>query len=259
MKLSLVLPVYNRYGYMRRVLHSLARQTLPPDEVLVVDDGSTDGDVRELFDGFPTLNVRGFRLERGEGYRNSSRPYNVGIRQATGDVVVYCAAELVHFPTNFEIIRQEFEKDANIFLIGGSVFFQYEKCVIPEAVWAAPEQVLSLPYDTWHKDYYATDESLMLIYDADAAVHAVRRRWLEMVRGFDEELGTAWGHNDQEMRRRMTTLLGLPEVRRPDVMTIHPWHARPPAENMARSDAERAAAEQLGLVVNLNREWGALE
>jgi hypothetical protein len=42
---SVVIPNYNRADALSDTLESLARQTLPPDsfEVLVVDDGSTDG------------------------------------------------------------------------------------------------------------------------------------------------------------------------------------------------------------------------
>ena len=40
--LTLVVPVYNVAPYLPACLDSLAAQTLPPDEIIIVDDGSTD-------------------------------------------------------------------------------------------------------------------------------------------------------------------------------------------------------------------------
>lgn len=40
---SVVIPTYNRLGYLMEALESVFRQSRPPDEVIVVDDGSTDG------------------------------------------------------------------------------------------------------------------------------------------------------------------------------------------------------------------------
>jgi glycosyltransferase involved in cell wall biosynthesis len=40
--LGVIIPTYNRSGYLRQAIESVLSQTRPPDEVLVVDDGSTD-------------------------------------------------------------------------------------------------------------------------------------------------------------------------------------------------------------------------
>jgi glycosyltransferase involved in cell wall biosynthesis len=40
--LSVVIPVFNREGYLRETLDSALAQTRPADEIIVIDDGSTD-------------------------------------------------------------------------------------------------------------------------------------------------------------------------------------------------------------------------
>ena len=52
MRLSLVIPAYNAEAFLRRCLASCLTQDLPADayEIIVVDDGSTDG-TRAVADG----------------------------------------------------------------------------------------------------------------------------------------------------------------------------------------------------------------
>ena len=41
-RISIIIPTYNRAGTIERALDSIFNQTLVPDEIIVVDDGSTD-------------------------------------------------------------------------------------------------------------------------------------------------------------------------------------------------------------------------
>ena len=60
-RVAVVLATYNGEAYVSEQLESIARQTVPPDVVLVSDDGSTDSTVqlaREFMDRHPELLVR---------------------------------------------------------------------------------------------------------------------------------------------------------------------------------------------------------
>ena len=49
-KVSIIIPAYNVYPYIRQSVESTLRQTVANIEVLVIDDGSTDGTVEQLVD-----------------------------------------------------------------------------------------------------------------------------------------------------------------------------------------------------------------
>ena len=75
---SVVIPTFNRTSVISRALESVFLQTRAPDEILVVDDGSTDDTAEHVRAEFP-----GVRLIEQEN-RGVSAARNAGIRAATG-------------------------------------------------------------------------------------------------------------------------------------------------------------------------------
>ena len=81
MRLSLIVPMYNVEAYLPRCLDSIANQTLKDMEVLLVDDGATDGTskiAQEYAERYS--NFRYFRKENGglSDARNYAIPYAKG-------------------------------------------------------------------------------------------------------------------------------------------------------------------------------------
>jgi glycosyltransferase involved in cell wall biosynthesis len=83
-RISVVLPVYNRARYVGEAIASVLGQILPPDELIVVDDGSTDDSVAvvERHAG-PGVRI----LRRTNGGIGAAR--NSGLRAATGDLIAF--------------------------------------------------------------------------------------------------------------------------------------------------------------------------
>ncbi len=77
---SVVIPTWNRQDLVRDCLASLAEQTCVPDEIVVVDDGSTDGTADIVAAEFPAVHL--VALPENGGF---ARAVNAGLRAATGD------------------------------------------------------------------------------------------------------------------------------------------------------------------------------
>lgn len=83
MKLSYVILTANRKDELRRCLQSILAQDRPPDEIVVVDNGSTDGTPAMLATDFPMCRVVALSTNTGV-----CAGRNAGLRAATGDVLV---------------------------------------------------------------------------------------------------------------------------------------------------------------------------
>ncbi|MDG9672840.1 glycosyltransferase [Micromonospora sp. DH14] len=92
MKLSVVIPTYNRSDILQLTLESLVRQDLDHDdyEVLVVDDGSSDDTADVVKKYMDQMNLRYF-FQEDEGYR-AAGARNVGISHAEGEITVFMDA-----------------------------------------------------------------------------------------------------------------------------------------------------------------------
>ncbi|MHB8618115.1 MAG: glycosyltransferase family 2 protein [Chloroflexota bacterium] len=107
MKLSVVMPVFNEKSTIRQIIEKVQAVDLD-QELIIVDDGSTDGTREILKEIEPNLHgSRIFYLDRNRGKGMAVR---YGIAEAKGDVLVIQDADLEYDPEEFHNLLEPIRK-----------------------------------------------------------------------------------------------------------------------------------------------------
>jgi glycosyltransferase involved in cell wall biosynthesis len=102
--LSVVVPVFNERARLREAVERLVKTPLPlPLEVIIVDDGSTDGSANSVIDLLEPGRVRLLQHRRNRGKGAAVR---TGIAAATGDILTIHDADLEYDPADYAKLLQ---------------------------------------------------------------------------------------------------------------------------------------------------------
>lgn len=109
--ISVVIPVFNRANVIRRALDSVLAQTLPPHEIIVVDDGSTDGTADIVAAHYPSVTLI--------RQTNQGQPVarNVGIARATGDLIALLDSDDCWLPEKLRLQAEVFTQNPQLGLV----------------------------------------------------------------------------------------------------------------------------------------------
>ena len=110
-KVSVYVPCYNAGPYLARVIEGLLAQTLRPDEILIVDDGSRDNSL-EIAARYPVTIVR---HERNRGLAAAR---NTAFRNARNELVAALDADCVAQPDWLEKLVARLGRE-NLAGVGG--------------------------------------------------------------------------------------------------------------------------------------------
>jgi glycosyltransferase involved in cell wall biosynthesis len=97
LKVSIIIPLYNKAPYVRRALDSIAAQTFADFEAIVVDDGSTDGGAAIVAD-YPDERFR--LIPQANAGPGAAR--NAGLAQARGEFIAFLDADDEWLPNYLE-------------------------------------------------------------------------------------------------------------------------------------------------------------
>jgi glycosyltransferase involved in cell wall biosynthesis len=96
MRFSVIVPCYNAGPYIAEALSSIAAQTLPPHEIVVIDDGSTDNSLERIAKSSIPVKILHTNRAGCAGARLA------GIKEATGDWLAFLDADDVWYPQHLE-------------------------------------------------------------------------------------------------------------------------------------------------------------
>ncbi|MGB8593539.1 MAG: glycosyltransferase family 2 protein [Candidatus Acidiferrales bacterium] len=168
-KVSLYIPCHKVEAYIAPVIEGALRQTLCADEILIVDDGSTDR-TREIAAHYPVT------VLRHDQNRGLAAARNTGIRHARNELVASLDADCVPDPKWLEILSNTMA-DQNVAIAGGRLI----------------EAVLTSVADRWRQSHMPQDWGEARIVNPRFMFGnntIVRKSVVQDAGGYDERLRT---------------------------------------------------------------------
>jgi len=198
MRISIVIPTHNRKALLHRCLTAVTHQDYPDYEVIVVDDGSTDGTEAMVRREFPQV-----RYIRQEPSRGPGAARNRGIEAATGEVVAFTDDDCVPPKDWLSQLSKGFQQFPEVAAVGG--IQEASKQVLYTRLLARYERFVT-------RRVYQVGDRPVVSRPAPGGTNnlAVRRLVLEQVGGFDERFPVAAGE-DADLLYRIA-LAGYPTV-----------------------------------------------
>lgn len=109
MRLSVALCTYNGARYLREQLQSIAEQSMPPDEIVVCDDGSTD-ETLQILNGFAAASLIPVRVHADGDRVGVVRNFERAISRCSGDVIALADQDDVWLPEKLKVTVEALER-----------------------------------------------------------------------------------------------------------------------------------------------------
>lgn len=107
---SIALCTYNGIRFIKEQLDSLANQTLPPDEIVICDDGSNDG-TREFLEEYSRSSQLPISLHFNDHNLGYCRNFEKCASLCSREVVFFCDQDDIWVPEKIETFMKEFEDE----------------------------------------------------------------------------------------------------------------------------------------------------
>ena len=136
-KVSVIIPTYNRETTILRAVQSVLDQTYSNLEVLVIDDGSTDG-TAEIVNGIVDERVKYIVLEKNGGPSNAR---NVGVQMAEGEWIAFQDSDDCWHKDKLEAqmaYAGEHPEYAMIYCMYNAILESGEQIIVPPKPWINP-------------------------------------------------------------------------------------------------------------------------
>ena len=103
-KVSVIIPAFNSEAFIGRAIRSVLAQTLAADEIIVVDDGSTDETRQRIVNCI----TNGSRAKLIKNRRNMGKGWSVdrGFSRAMGDIIIIQDADIEYDPREYKKLIQ---------------------------------------------------------------------------------------------------------------------------------------------------------
>jgi N-acetylglucosaminyl-diphospho-decaprenol L-rhamnosyltransferase len=196
MLVDIVIPTYNNWSVLHHCLRSIEGE---PDvgRIIVVDDMSSDGTVRQIRRGFPDVTIVQLPEHRGLAYA-----LNRGVENGNSDHILFLNDDIIAMPGAVNVLLDVFSKSPNLIFAGGRLVDadtgktqdQYRPRDLPTAT-SFVARITGLeriwPSNPWSGNHLRRplpeDEATIIAMQPAGACLVVRRAALKQVGGWNEQ------------------------------------------------------------------------
>lgn len=278
-----LITTFNRGELLRNSLNRLTNLT-PPEELIIVDDGSSDN-TRVICEEFKTKLPLKYIYNNSLKHSICSMARNIGVKNTKCETIITSEPELLWITDMIPTIN-ELKKEHPREIISASIIYhaqqdtKFNPGLITNPKEALKDEIVE-EYQVQPRSYHPAgyckttnmQATFLCMYEKD---------WLMEIGGWDEGFPGAWGWDDIDLATRLR-INGINQHISTELEAIHQWHPHLPPHEMGKAslDNERYMKDKqlnrveeeilekkrLGvyketdprLIANIGVEWGQIK
>jgi len=206
-KVSIIIPTFNRKHLLSNTLNNILNQNLPPYEVIVIDDHSTDGTIEWLKNEFPAVMAI---TSQGKG---PGAARNAGIKQASGNYIQFFDSDDLMTPNKLEVQVKLLGRRTDTFIYG------------PYAIASAPPEKWVLKDAILQYKPIPDDNLLKWVYRGWCSITQACLFPKELVDKIGPWREDIYTHEDRDYWYRVAKLIKSPPIHENITCTIYRQHS----------------------------------
>ena len=233
-KVSIVMAYYNRLEDLKVTLRTILETNHDNIEVIIVDDGSVDSQRCEGLTGYSGLAIKVLRIDKKKKtWTNSCIPFNKGIKQATGDIVIIQNPECLHINDVISYAANNVN-DRNYlsfscYSVNSAITSDIHKVKKVDGRYADKIRDMVVPYMNSHvsiSNFLGWYNHPIVRPCAYHFCSAITKKNIDEMGGFDERYSSGYSYDDNELLTRIKRKGLIVKIIPPEskVYTVHQFH-----------------------------------
>ncbi len=122
-KYSVLMSVYIKEtaDNLRQSIESMIKQTVPPDELIIVQDGPLGKELNQTIQTFDKLYPGLFKIVRLEQNKGLANALNVGLKETRNELIARMDSDDISLPKRCEMQLRAFEKNPDLSIVGTQI------------------------------------------------------------------------------------------------------------------------------------------
>lgn len=199
-----IVPTYNRAMYIRECLNSILTQTRVPDEIIVVNDGSTDATQTVV----SSYKDKVILLNKPNGGKSSA--LNLAMEKCSSSLIWICDDDDIALPNGLATLLKPFENNSDADIVMGQKQTFYDK---------DGQRIVELPQPVFRYDEPSVKINILEKMNINFFGMLVRKSFYRKIGKFREDLIRS---QDYEMALRLSRFGKVVPI--DDVIYLYRWH-----------------------------------